>query len=171
MDSVGRLIIPGYDSFHGAINSALHGDLQGAAYGTVKGGLETATVVMGGKLLSTGFQALSKVWNKVTTNTVETVVTNTTENAASNAAGSEAKAVISTGRTVPNNLKEKLAMEQVMAKPEGLTPPRMPTMNDAKNGLYAKDGWVKRTQNVDGVEIHYVENTKTGEIIDFKFKD
>ncbi|MFC1587494.1 MafB [Planctomycetota bacterium] len=43
-------------------------------------------------------------------------------------------------------------------------------MNDAKNKLFAKDGWVKRAQNVNDVEIHYVENTKTGELVDFKFK-
>lgn len=77
----------------------------------------------------------------------------------------------STGRTKPNNLKEKLAMKQVKSNPQGFTPPRMPKMSDAKNGWYAKDGWVKRTQNVNGVEIHYIENTKTGKTTDFKFKD
>jgi hypothetical protein len=76
---------------------------------------------------------------------------------------------ISTGRTVPNSLKEKLAMEQVMAKPMGTTPPRMPPMSDTKNNLLAADGWVKRAQNVNGVEIHYVENTMTGQVLDFKF--
>lgn len=83
----------------------------------------------------------------------------------------KAAKTISTGRTVPNSLKEKLAMEQVMAKPMGTTPPRMPPMSDTKNNLLAADGWVKRVQNVNGVEIHYVENTKTGQVLDFKFKD
>jgi len=69
---------------------------------------------------------------------------------------------ISTGRTVPNNLKEKLALEQVMAKPMGTTPPRMPSMSDTKNNLLAADGWVKRTQDVNGVEVHYLENINTG---------
>lgn len=78
---------------------------------------------------------------------------------------------ISTGRTIPNSLKEKLAMDAVKANPQGITPPRMPKMSDSKNGLYAEDGWVKRAQNVNGVEIHYVENIKTGQKIDFKFKD
>nr|WP_245809176.1 VENN motif pre-toxin domain-containing protein [Acinetobacter populi] len=78
---------------------------------------------------------------------------------------------ISTGRTEPRNLNEKLAMEQVKNNPQGKTPPRMPKMSDSKNNLYAEDGWVKRAQNVNGVEIHYVENTKTGQTIDFKFKD
>lgn len=31
--------------------------------------------------------------------------------------------------------------------------------------------WVKRVQNVNGVEIHYVENVKTGQVLDFKFVD
>jgi hypothetical protein len=60
-------------------------------------------------------------------------------------------------------------MEQVMAKPMGTTPPRMPPMSDTKNNLLAADGWVKRAQNVNGVEIHYVENTMTGQVLDFKF--
>lgn len=34
-----------------------------------------------------------------------------------------------------------------------------------------EDGWVKMAHNVNGVEIHYVKNTKTGEFDDFKFKD
>ncbi len=58
-----------------------------------------------------------------------------------------------------------------MSNPKGTTPPRMPKMSDTKNNLLAKDGWVKRTQNVNGVEIHYIENTKTGQVLDFKFKD
>jgi len=62
-------------------------------------------------------------------------------------------------------------MEQVKSNPQGITPPRRPQMIDSKNNLYAKDGWVKRAQNVNGIEIDYVENTKTGQTIDFKFKD
>jgi hypothetical protein len=60
-------------------------------------------------------------------------------------------------------------MQEVMNAPAGTTPPRMPKMTDTKNGLLAEDGWVKRTQNVNGVEIHYVENVKTGRVTDFKF--
>lgn len=78
---------------------------------------------------------------------------------------------VSTGRTEPKNLQEKLAMEQVKNNPQGKTPPRMPKMSDSKNNLHHEDGWVKRAQNVNGVEIHYVENTKSGQKIDFKFKD
>lgn len=42
-------------------------------------------------------------------------------------------------------------------------------MSDTKNGWLAKDGWVKRVQNVNEIEIHYIENTRTGEKTDFKF--
>jgi len=79
------------------------------------------------------------------------------------------RTLISTGRTIPLNLKEQLAMQQVMMKPSGYTPPRMPAMSDAKNNLFAADGWVKRVQNVNGVEVHYVENVRTGQMLDFKF--
>ncbi len=85
--------------------------------------------------------------------------------------GGGAVKTISTGRTAPKSLKEKLAMEEVMAKPMGTTPSRMPPMSDSKNNLLASDGWVKRVQNVNGVEIHYVENVNTKQVLDFKFKD
>ena len=60
-------------------------------------------------------------------------------------------------------------MEQVMANPMGITPPRMPPMSDTKNNLLAADGWVKRAQIVNDVEIHYVENISTKQMVDFKF--
>ena len=73
----------------------------------------------------------------------------------------------STGRTEPNSLGEKLSMDQVMSNPAvglqvpiPMTDPRWPK----------SDGWVKMTQNINGVEIHYVRNTKTGQVDDFKFK-
>ena len=34
-----------------------------------------------------------------------------------------------------------------------------------------EDGQVKMAHSVNGVEIHYVKNTKTGEFDDFKFRD
>lgn len=34
----------------------------------------------------------------------------------------------------------------------------------------ASQGWVKMARNVDGVEIHWVRNTVTGAVDDFKFK-
>jgi len=36
---------------------------------------------------------------------------------------------------------------------------------------YMKERWIKRMQNVNDVEIHYVYNIKTGQVYDFKFKN
>lgn len=33
------------------------------------------------------------------------------------------------------------------------------------------DGWVKMSRKINGVEIHWVYNFKTGKYDDFKFKD
>ena len=75
----------------------------------------------------------------------------------------------STGRTTANTLIEQLAMEQAKSSPEaGKILPII--MNDAKNGWYAVDGWVKMSQNINGVEIHYIWNTITKIAQDFKFK-
>ena len=41
-------------------------------------------------------------------------------------------------------------------------------MNDSR--WMASDGWVKMSNNVDGIEIHFVYNVNTGEFDDFKFK-
>lgn len=72
----------------------------------------------------------------------------------------------STGRTVAQNLKEQLAMEQAVSDPgAGIRVPIK--MSDPRWG--ASDGWVKMAQNVNGVEIHYVLNTITGAVDDFKF--
>jgi hypothetical protein len=87
--------------------------------------------------------------------------------AAGEAAEDGAPSFGSTGRIAAESLKEKLAMEQVMSDPAaGL---RLPTpMTDPR--WPASDGWVKMAQNVNGVEVHYVRNTKTGAVDDFKFK-
>jgi RHS repeat-associated protein len=73
----------------------------------------------------------------------------------------------STGRNTPSNLTEQLAMEQAMSNPQGgirvpitMTDPRWPT----------NQGWIKMSQNINGVEIHYVLNKLTGIAEDFKFK-
>ena len=71
------------------------------------------------------------------------------------------------GKHEPENLKEKLAMEEVMSNPESgkilkgkNTDPRWP----------ASEGWEKRAKNVNGVEVHYEYNPKTGQIDDVKIK-
>jgi RHS repeat-associated protein len=85
------------------------------------------------------------------------------------ATGKGAKSVASTGRSIAGNLKEQLAMTQAMADPTaGRVLPIV--MNDSKNGWKASDGWVKMSQNINGVEVHYVRNTITTEVADFKFK-
>ena len=64
----------------------------------------------------------------------------------------------STGRTVPNTLNEQMAMHQVMSNPlEGAV-----DMSQLKNHpvimsdsrWLASEGWVKMSNNVNGVEIH-----------------
>jgi hypothetical protein len=75
----------------------------------------------------------------------------------------------STGRTTPNNLNEQLAMKQVLSDPlKGATELTKVTMTDKR--WLAEDGWVKMSQNVNGIEIHFVYNKKTGQFDDFKFK-
>ena len=80
----------------------------------------------------------------------------------------------STGRTVPNTLNEQMAMRQVMSNPlEGAV-----DMSQLKNHpvimsdsrWLASEGWVKMSNNVNGVEIHFVYNKITGAFDDFKFK-
>jgi hypothetical protein len=72
----------------------------------------------------------------------------------------------STGRTVARNLKEQLAMQEAMSNPAAGTRLAL-LMNDSR--WPAADGWVKMAQNINGVEIHYVRNTITGAVDDFKF--
>jgi len=73
----------------------------------------------------------------------------------------------STGRTEPNSLQEKLAIEQALSNPESGRQLPIP-MTDKR--WPREDGWVKMAQNINGVEVHYVRNTKTGQVDDFKFK-
>lgn len=78
-----------------------------------------------------------------------------------------------TGRTVPNSLDEQMAMHQVQSnsldgamdmsqarKPVIMTDPRWP----------ASERWIKMSNNVNGIEIHFVYNKETGAFDDFKFK-
>jgi hypothetical protein len=77
----------------------------------------------------------------------------------------------STGRTIPNNLKEQLVMKEAMLNAFGvekLTVLKFP-MTDPR-WLY-KDGWEKVAYHNDGVEVHFVRNKLTQQVDDFKFKD
>ncbi len=73
----------------------------------------------------------------------------------------------STGRAVPNNLQEQLALQQAMSNPAAGVQSPIP-LGDSR--WPAADGWVKMPQNVNGVEIHYVRNVNSGAVDDFKFK-
>jgi hypothetical protein len=57
-------------------------------------------------------------------------------------------------------------MEEVMADPKG-TPITRIQMKESR--WPSGQGWVKMTQTVNRVEIHWVQNTITGEVDDFKF--
>jgi RHS repeat-associated protein len=73
----------------------------------------------------------------------------------------------STGRNVPADLKEQLAMQQAKSSPSAGK--QIPiTMNDPR--WPADQGWIKMSQKVNGVEVHYNLNTQTGETADWKFK-
>jgi filamentous hemagglutinin len=59
-------------------------------------------------------------------------------------------------------------MKQAMSSPANGSPIEGITLNDPR--WPAGDGWVKMRQRINGTEIHYVRNTITGEVDDFKFK-
>jgi RHS repeat-associated protein len=104
-------------------------------------------------------RAASSVIDDVATNTVDELLPGLPSNAPKPAG------LGSTGRTTPSNLTEQLAMTEVRAAPAGQ--PLPVTMTDPR--WLASDGWVKMAQNVNGVEIHYVWNTITRAVDDFKF--
>ncbi len=78
----------------------------------------------------------------------------------------------STGRTTPNNLTEKLAMEQVKSNPSAGTILSNIHMQDAR--WPEAEGWVKMQQTVPtsqgNIVIHYVQNIVLHIFDDFKFK-
>ena len=75
----------------------------------------------------------------------------------------------STGSARPNNLNEQLAMNEARSNPGAGQP--VPVKGGMADSRWpASEGWVKMRQNVNSVEVHYVQNTKTGAVDDFKFK-
>ena len=77
----------------------------------------------------------------------------------------------STGRTVPVNLKEQIAMKEVKSNPlkdaTDLSASGKFVMNDVR--WPASEGWVKMSKNVNGVEIHFLYNKIKHVFDDFKF--
>ena len=79
-----------------------------------------------------------------------------------------------TGRFIPNDLGEQMAMHEVMSNPlEGavdLSMNKKPViMNDVR--WPSSEGWVKMSNNINGIEIHFVYNKITSKFDDFKFVD
>ncbi len=73
----------------------------------------------------------------------------------------------STGGTAAANLTEQLAMSQARSNPTAGNVIRSVIMTDSR--WPATQGWVKMSQNINGVEIRYVRNTIAGAVDDFKF--
>ena len=74
-----------------------------------------------------------------------------------------------TGRSIPNNLAEQIAMKEVLSNPlDGAMQLSKITMTDSR--WLANEGWVKMSKNVNGIEMHFVYNKKTNSFDDFKFK-
>jgi filamentous hemagglutinin len=73
----------------------------------------------------------------------------------------------SAGGHQPETLAEQLAVEQAISNPQAGRTLEIP-MTDSR--WPKEEGWVKKAQNINGVEVHYVSNTNTGEIDDFKIK-
>lgn len=77
----------------------------------------------------------------------------------------------STGRTVANSLKEKLAMEEVKSAAKSGKVLGKVIIDNLKDPRWlSTEGWVKIAKIVNGVEIHYVYNEILGIFDDFKFK-
>ncbi|WP_186231195.1 DUF637 domain-containing protein [Burkholderia gladioli] len=99
--------------------------------------------------------------------TIPSAPTNGSSASTSRATNNAPLGLGSTGRAVPNNLQEQLALQQAMSNPAAGVQLPIP-LGDSR--WPAADGWVKMPQNVNGVEIHYVRNVNSGAVDDFKFK-
>ena len=77
----------------------------------------------------------------------------------------------STGRVEPKNLNERLAMEEVVSKASDVDFGKILPSKLKDSRWHSDDGWVKVQQKVNDINIHFVRNTKTGQVDDFKFKD
>lgn len=77
----------------------------------------------------------------------------------------------STGRSIPENLTEKLVMEEIISNPN-LGKAINVEMTDPR--WLKSDGWIKMARNHEGIEVHYVAQSKNGiiqAVDDFKFID
>jgi hypothetical protein len=69
---------------------------------------------------------------------------------------------------ISKRLKHVIQKEVLSDPPKAAKELKSVTMTDSR--WLAQDGWVKMSKNVNGTEVHYVYNTKTGAFDDFKFK-
>jgi hypothetical protein len=75
-----------------------------------------------------------------------------------------------TGRSAPNNLHEQLAMKEALSRPTGGKQiVHLDYMNDPR--WPGAEGWEKRAQHINGIQIHYNRNIITNQIRDAKFID
>jgi len=74
------------------------------------------------------------------------------------------------GTTLPRNLREQLAVEEAMSRPQAGVSPRGLTLKDAR--WPAEEGWIKMQQIVKPgggeINVHYVWNRINGAVDDFK---
>jgi hypothetical protein len=86
--------------------------------------------------------------------------------------GRGSTANLSKGTTLPRNLREALAVEQAMAAPG--TGKQLPRVRMTDGRWPAEEGWVRMQQIVESggregpINVHYVQNTQTSAIDDFK---
>ncbi len=73
----------------------------------------------------------------------------------------------STGRKIPSNDVEKNALARVLADPLAGAIILPVPITDKR---WPEKGWSKMARHVDGVQIHFLWNSVTGEVDDFKFK-
>ena len=73
----------------------------------------------------------------------------------------------STGNTCPSDIYEERALEKAIRYPNLGNP--VPVRGGMRDHRWpSNDGWIKMRQNNYGIEIHYVRNTQTGAVDDFK---
>ena len=81
----------------------------------------------------------------------------------------DSTANLANGRVLPRNLREQLAVEEVMSNPLSGKIIDVP-MTDPR--WHRSNGWVKMTRTVksggEDIQVHYVRNTRTGDVDDFK---
>ncbi|NHZ45285.1 hemagglutinin repeat-containing protein [Nitratidesulfovibrio liaohensis] len=74
----------------------------------------------------------------------------------------------STGRSTPNNLPEQIALKDALLDPQNGK--RLGNINMKDSRWPGQEGWIKMEKRNEDIIIHYVMNTETGAVDDFKIK-